>query len=96
MVERVFQVAGVPAAAVRSNVGALTDLATYAPSTRVLTHPVIGEMPMLSNPIHIHDVPGRLDHTGPLLGQHTDEVLREVAGLGDEEIGALKTSGALA
>lgn len=95
MVERVFQVAGVPAAAVRTNVGALTDLATYAPSTRVVTHPVIGEMPMLSNPIHIDGVPGRLDHAGPLLGQHTDEVLRQVAGLDDAEIDALKASGAL-
>jgi benzylsuccinate CoA-transferase BbsF subunit len=95
MVERVFQVAGVPAAAVRTNVGALADLATYAPLTQVITHPAIGEMPMLSNPIHIEGVPARLDHAGPLLGQHTDEVLRQVVGMSDAEIAGLKASGAL-
>ena len=30
----------------------------------------------------------------PLLGEHTDEVLKEVLGYGDEQIGKLKTAGA--
>ena len=94
-VERVLQAAGVPAAAVRSNVAALAGLAALAPSVQAIEHVAIGEMPMFPNPIHIDGLPARLDHAGPLLGQHTDEVLRELVGMSDAEIASLKAAGAL-
>ena len=34
--------------------------------------------------------PGRIKHLGPRLGQHTNEVLRELVGLSDEEIADLR------
>ncbi len=94
-IERVLQAAGVPAAAVRSNVAVLAGLAALAPEMRTIEHPVIGDMPMFPNPIHIDGVPVRVDHGGPLLGQHTDDVLREVIGMSDAEIAGLKAAGAL-
>lgn len=39
--------------------------------------------------------PGRLRHPGPLLGEHTDVVLREVAGLADAQIDELRSAGLL-
>ncbi|KAF0240717.1 MAG: formyl-CoA [Planctomycetota bacterium] len=52
------------------------------------THPVAGEVPTLADPI-LRGRPG----PPPLLGQHTDEVLREVAGLSPAGIAALAKGG---
>jgi crotonobetainyl-CoA:carnitine CoA-transferase CaiB-like acyl-CoA transferase len=46
-----------------------------------------GVLPKLSK------TPGRIRWAGPLPGQHTDEVLREVAGLSPEEIAELRRKG---
>lgn len=54
------------------------------------------EMPLtISSPIQLGFAPKRKPGPGPALGQHTDEVLRS-AGLGEEEIRALRESGAVA
>jgi crotonobetainyl-CoA:carnitine CoA-transferase CaiB-like acyl-CoA transferase len=44
-------------------------------------------MPKLS------DTPGRTEWAGPPLGEHTDEVLRDLLGLGDEERQSLRNTG---
>lgn len=38
----------------------------------------------------LSETPGEIRHLGPRLGQHTDEVLREVLGLGEAEIADLR------
>ncbi len=35
--------------------------------------------------------PGRINHLGPRLGQHTDEVLKGLLGLSDAEVDELRT-----
>ena len=47
---------------------------------------------MIGQPIELSDTPGRIDRAPPLLGQHTDEVLR-AAGYTDEEIRAFRADG---
>jgi crotonobetainyl-CoA:carnitine CoA-transferase CaiB-like acyl-CoA transferase len=44
-------------------------------------------MPRLS------ETPGEIRHLGPRLGEHTEEVLKELLGLDDEEIAALRDKG---
>ena len=47
---------------------------------------------MIGQPIELSGTPARIDRAPPLLGQHTDEVLRE-AGYADEEIRAFRADG---
>lgn len=41
-------------------------------------HPKIGKVKQVANPIKLSDTPGKIKGTAPSLGQHTDEVLREL------------------
>jgi formyl-CoA transferase len=53
------------------------------------------EVPMTGVVPRFTSTPGTIRHAGPALGQHTDEVLHELLGLGPDEIGALRSEGAL-
>lgn len=53
--------------------------------------PVVTEYP----PARLSETPPSVRSPAPLMGEHTEEVLREVLGLSDDEIEALKAEGAL-
>ena len=57
-------------------------------------HPERGEYLTVGNPIKLSDSPTKVMRS-PLLGEHTDEILASVLGLGGEEIDALKKTGAV-
>jgi formyl-CoA transferase len=57
-------------------------------------HPTAETVRMIGQPIELSDTPGRITTAPPLLGQHTDEVLRG-AGYTDDEIRAFRKSGAV-
>jgi benzylsuccinate CoA-transferase BbsF subunit len=44
-------------------------------------------------PFHLSETPARVSGPGPLLGEHTDEVLSSLLGCGEEEIRALREAG---
>lgn len=56
-------------------------------------HPVFGKIRMQNAFPKLSETPGRVRWPGPALGAHTDEVLREVAGLAEAEIARLRASG---
>jgi crotonobetainyl-CoA:carnitine CoA-transferase CaiB-like acyl-CoA transferase len=56
-------------------------------------HPVAGRLPLVANPIRYSRTPLRYETPPPLLGQHTDEVLREVLGKSPGDIAALRCGG---
>ena len=53
-------------------------------------HPAAGEVTMVANPIRFSASPLGHDRAPPLLGEHTEEVLREVLGLAPDRIRQLK------
>ena len=57
-------------------------------------HPERGKYLTVGNPIKLSDSYVKVDRS-PLLGEHTDEILREVVGLSEEEIAAAREEGAV-
>ena len=57
-------------------------------------HPTAGAVKMIGQPIELEDTPARIRSAPPLLGEHTDDVLRE-AGYEDGEILTLRNRGAV-
>ncbi|MDH3465677.1 MAG: formyl-CoA transferase [Gammaproteobacteria bacterium] len=57
-------------------------------------HPTRGKYLTVGNPIKLSDSPAEVRRS-PLLGEHTDEVLRDVLGYGDEEIQQARELGAV-
>ena len=56
-----------------------------------LAHRTAGEIAVLGVPIKLSATPGRVRSAPPTLGEHTDEVLREI-GLSADEIAQLRES----
>ncbi len=56
--------------------------------------PGIGKAPVAATPVKLHDTPGEVRARPPMLGEHTDLVLREL-GYSAAEIAALKQEGAV-
>jgi crotonobetainyl-CoA:carnitine CoA-transferase CaiB-like acyl-CoA transferase len=59
-------------------------------------HPVAGELTYSGAPFRIDGGGWALRRTAPTLGQDTDRVLAELAGLGSDEVGALRHGGVVA
>jgi formyl-CoA transferase len=57
-------------------------------------HPKRGRYLTVGNPIKLSDSPCEVQRS-PLLGEHTDEILTEVLGYSEKELGEIKTSGAI-
>jgi formyl-CoA transferase len=57
-------------------------------------HPTRGKYLTVGNPIKLSDSPSDVRRS-PLLGEHTDEVLKSVLGLSDAEISAARQQGAI-
>ena len=56
-------------------------------------HPLAGSVPLVANPIKFSRTPLAYDTPPPLLGQHTDQILRELLGKSDTDIAELRGSG---
>ena len=60
-----------------------------------LAHPELGEFTMHNVFPKLSDTPGEIRWLGPTLGQHTEEVLRDVLGYEDDAVTALRDHGVI-
>jgi len=89
-----LEAAGVPCGPINSIAQALADPQAVARGVRIdLPHPRAGTVPLVGMPIRMSDSPPDYRRPPPLLGEHTDEVLRELAGLDADAIAALRARG---
>ena len=60
-----------------------------------LQHDKLGAIPMPGVPFRLSESPGRVEHLGPNLGQHNDEVYRGMLGLSEAEMQQLQNEGVI-
>ncbi len=85
---------GVPCGPINTLKEVFEDEQIKARGMRIeLPHATAGKVPVIRSPMRFSGTP--IEHTAgpPVLGQHTDEVLRTVLGKSDAEIGKLRDSG---
>jgi crotonobetainyl-CoA:carnitine CoA-transferase CaiB-like acyl-CoA transferase len=94
--EAILLPAGVPMGAVNTLDAAVAHPQVVARGALVeITHPVAGTIRVTGPPVRLSETPGSVRSPAPLLGQHTDQILRERLGLSDDEIGRLRSAGVI-
>jgi 2-methylfumaryl-CoA isomerase len=66
------------------------------PMFEAVEHPGVGRYLMPATPLHFSGLPREPVRRAPLLGEHTGQILAELLGLGDAEIGRLHDRGVVA
>lgn len=90
-----MRAAQVPCGEVRSVSQAIRSPEARArPFVTRIAHPLVGEIPNFASPIRYQRTPLADPVAAPAIGQHSEEVLREVLGLTSERIEALAQAGA--
>ena len=86
--------AGVPGGSVRTVAEALNAPETAARGMiATMPHPTIGDLRLVASPIKYSETPIADPVAPPLLGEHTDDVLRDLLDMGENEICALRDNG---
>jgi crotonobetainyl-CoA:carnitine CoA-transferase CaiB-like acyl-CoA transferase len=88
--------AGVPCGAVRDVGEVLQDpqIAARQMIERV-EHATLGVVPVLGLPAKLSDTPGSVRSAPPVLGQHTESILRDDLGFSAADIAAMRSAGAI-
>jgi crotonobetainyl-CoA:carnitine CoA-transferase CaiB-like acyl-CoA transferase len=60
-----------------------------------MAHPRAGKVRMVGAPVRLSETPGSVRTPAPLLGEHTDAVLRELLGLETAQIETLRAAGVI-
>jgi crotonobetainyl-CoA:carnitine CoA-transferase CaiB-like acyl-CoA transferase len=94
--ESILLAAGVPIGAVNTLDAVMTHPQIAARRALVESeHPVAGAVTMTAPPVRMSETPGSVRAPAPLLGQHTEQVLRQRLALSDNEIARLRTAGVI-
>jgi crotonobetainyl-CoA:carnitine CoA-transferase CaiB-like acyl-CoA transferase len=90
-----FERGGVPCGPINDYAEVFNDPQVKARSLSVeVEHPTLGSLRTLGTPLKMSETPLEVRRRAPLLGEHTEEVLRE-AGYSEGEVLALRQSGAI-
>jgi crotonobetainyl-CoA:carnitine CoA-transferase CaiB-like acyl-CoA transferase len=94
--EAVLLAHGIPVGAINNIAQVVEHPQVKARNTLVeMAHPRAGNVRMVGAPVRLSQTPGSVRTPAPTLGEHTDEVLRELLGLDQAEIDALRAAGAI-
>ena len=94
--EAVLLPAGIPMGAINTIDQVLDHVQVRARGALVEnTHPVAGTIQMTGPPVRMSETPGAVRTPAPLLGEHTEEVLKNRLGMTDDEIASLRAAGAI-
>jgi succinate--hydroxymethylglutarate CoA-transferase len=85
--------AGIPCGRINSVAQALNDAHAVAREMVLsVQHPTAGEVKMLGIPFRFSDTPASVRRAPPTLGQHTEQVLRDMLQLSDARIAELRSA----
>ena len=88
--------AGVPCGPINTLAQAFAEPQAEARGMKItLPHPVAGEVALIGSPMKCSGTPVRHELPPPVLGQHSEEVLRSLLGMSAEDISRLRAAGAI-
>jgi crotonobetainyl-CoA:carnitine CoA-transferase CaiB-like acyl-CoA transferase len=88
--------AGVPNGPINDIAQVFAEPQVKARGVRIeVEHPVAGRLPMVASPMRFSATPLEHKTPPPLLGEHTEEILRQLLGKSVDEIARLRASGAI-
>jgi len=88
---QVLEQADIPCAPVNDLAGAYAELHDTSPSmVQKITHPELGPLHQIGVPFRFSAGGGDIRCPPPMLGEHTDEVLRDLLGRSSEEIASMR------
>jgi crotonobetainyl-CoA:carnitine CoA-transferase CaiB-like acyl-CoA transferase len=91
---QVLEAAGVPNGPINNVAQVYEEPQVKARGIRVeLEHPVAGSLPTVASPMRFSGTPLEYRRAPPLLGEHTEEVLKALLGKNDAEIAKLRADG---
>jgi crotonobetainyl-CoA:carnitine CoA-transferase CaiB-like acyl-CoA transferase len=91
-----LEAAGVPNGPINTIEQVFAEPQALARGLRIeLAHPLAGKVSLVRSPMRFSATPIAHERPPPLLGEHTDEVLRGVLGMKPEEIAKLRADGAV-
>ena len=92
----VLEAAGVPNGPINNLAQVFEEPQVKARGIRVeMDHPVAGKLSTVASPMRFSGTPLEYRVAPPLLGEHTDEVLRGLLGKSEADIAALRSAGIL-
>ena len=91
-----LEAAGVPNGPINDIAQVFAEPQVQARGLKIeLEHAVAGKLPMVASPMRFSGTPLEPKLAPPVLGQHTDEVLRELLGMSAAQIAALRAEDAI-
>ena len=91
-----LEAAGVPNGPINTIEQVFAEPQAIARGLRIeLAHPAAGKVALVRSPMRFSATPVEHERPPPLLGEHTDEILRGLLGVNDEEIAKLRADGAV-